>query len=264
MNEAIAVFKISWEQILVYRLNFLLWRIRTVLQFLFTYFIWWTIFNTQDEVFGYNQSTILTYILLVTLIRTIVLASRANDIINKINDGSISNFLLKPIGIFKFFIAQDFADKLLNISFMMIEVSLIVFLFKPVIFLQINIESIVVFIISLFLAVILWFQMNMIIGLMAFWVENSWAQLFLLMTFIEGLGGGLFPLDILPKNIFNILMLTPFPYLVYFPAKIYLGDFDKSQQYFYLSIFLIWVFILFHVMKWLLKKGLKHYSSEGG
>lgn len=264
MSESLAVFKISWEQMLVYRLNFILWRIRTVLQFLFTYFIWWSVFTTQNEVFGYNQSTILTYILLVTLVRAIVLSSRANDIINKINDGSISNFLLKPIGLFKFFIAQDFADKLLNTFFMIIEVSLITAFFKPAIFLQLNMENIVFFVISLFLAAVLWFQMNMIIGLMAFWVENSWSQLFLLMIFIEGLGGGLFPLDIMPKNIFNFLMMTPFPYLVYFPAKIYLGGFSAGQESLYFSIFLCWVLFLYFFMKVVLKKGLKHYSSEGG
>lgn len=264
MSETLAVFKISWEQMLIYRLNFILWRIRTVLQFLFTYFIWWSVFATQNEVFGYSQSTILTYVLMVTMIRAIVLSSRANDIINKINDGSISNFLLKPIGLFKFFIAQDFADKLLNTFFMIIEVSLIILFFKPVIFLQPNLVYIVFFIISLFLAAVLWFQINMVIGLMAFWVENSWSQLFLLMIFIEGLGGGLFPLDILPKYIFTFLMLTPFPYLVYFPAKIYLGGFSPEQNSFYFLIFLCWVLFLFFFMKLVLKKGLKHYSSEGG
>lgn len=264
MSETLAVFKISWEQMLTYRLNFILWRIRTVLQFLFTYFIWWSIFTTQNEVFGYSQSTILTYILMVTLIRAVVLSSRANDIINKINDGSISNFLLKPIGLFKFFIAQDFADKLLNSFFMIFETSLIVFFFKPEVFIQTNLHNLIFFLISIYLAAILWFLINMVIGLMAFWVENSWSQLFLLMIFIEGLGGGLFPLDIMPKNIFNFLMLTPFPYLVYFPAKIYLGGFSAGQISFYFSIFLFWVLFLFFFMRMVLSKGLKHYSSEGG
>lgn len=264
MSETLAVFKISWEQMLIYRLNFILWRARTVLQFLFTYFIWWSVFATQNEVFGYSESTILTYVLMVTMIRAIVLSSRANDVMNKINDGSISNFLLKPIGLLKFYTAQDFADKLLNSAFMLIEINLIVLFFKPVIFFQTNIENIILFIASLFLAAVLWFLINMIIGLMAFWVENSWGPLFLMMIFIEGLGGGLFPLDILPKNIFNILMITPFPYLVYFPAKLYLGGFDRQKEYFYLLILFCWVLLLIFVMKWVLKKGLKRYSSEGG
>lgn len=264
MSETLAVFKISWQHMLTYRLNFVLWRLRTILQFLLTYYIWWSVFSTQDQIFGYNESSMLTYILMITLIRAVVLSSRANDVMNKINDGSISNFLVKPIGLFKFFIAQDFADKLLNSAFMIAEISLIIFFFKPAVFLQNNIENILLLITCLFLAAILWFLINIIIGLMAFWVENSWGPLFLLMIFMEGFGGGLFPLDILPKSIFNLLMLTPFPYLVYFPAKIYLGDFSRGQEYFYLSIFSAWVFLLFFLMRWTLKKGLKRYSSEGG
>ena len=264
MNETIAVFKIAWEQEFVYRLNFVLWRVRTVLQFLLVYFIWWTIFQSQNELFGYTRRSILTYILLIALTRAIVLSSRANDIMNKINDGSIANFLLRPIGLIRFYLAQDIADKLLNSLFMVFEISLIILLRNPQIAFQTSIGNIILFILSLFLGIILWFCINIMIGLMAFWVENSWGPMFLLMIFMEGLGGGLFPIDILPKGVFNFLMMTPFPYLIYFPAKLYLGGFSSQQLISYFSILLIWVFILYLLMNLTLKKGLKHFTSVGG
>lgn len=263
MSSTFAVFKIAWEEGLVYRLNFILWRVRTLLQFLLVYFIWWTIFQSQQSIFGYDESSILTYILLVALIRAVVLSSRANSLMNKINDGSIANFLLRPIGLIRFYLAQDLADKLLNTFFMVFEISLIIFLLKPRIILQTDQVNIIFFIAAIFLGIALWFSINIIIGLMAFWVENSWGPLFLLMIFMEGLGGGLFPIDILPKAMFDFLMMTPFPYLIYFPAKVYLGGFSSGQLTFYFSVFIIWVIILFLSMNWILKKGLKHYSSVG-
>lgn len=263
MNNTWAIFKISWEQGLVYRLNFTLWRVRTVLQFLLVYFIWWTVFQSGIEVFGYTQQSILTYVVILVLIRTIVFSSRATDVMNKINDGSIASFLLKPVGIIKFYFAQDLADKLLNIVFMIFEISAILFLLKPEIIIQTNFTNLFLFSVALILGIILWFCINMIISLMAFWVENSWGPLFLLMIFMEGLGGGLFPIDILPKGIYDFLMLTPFPYLIYFPAKLYLGAFTVYERLFYFLTFLFWVIMGISLTYRILRAGLKHYASEG-
>ncbi|MBI2334800.1 hypothetical protein HYU96_03270, partial [Candidatus Daviesbacteria bacterium] len=63
INKYLAVFKISWEQGLTYRLNFALWRVRSVLQLLLVYFIWWTVFQSSSSVFNYSQAQILTYIM---------------------------------------------------------------------------------------------------------------------------------------------------------------------------------------------------------
>lgn len=263
MTDILAIFRIVWAQMLVYRLNFTLWRVRTVLMFLLTYFIWWTVFESQTQVFGYTRSSILTYILLLAILRAIVYSSRTTDVMNKINDGSFSNFLLRPIKVIRYYLAQDAADKLLNIVFMIFEISLILVLLKPEFIIQTNPFAIFLFVISVILATILWFCISMIISLLSFWVENSWGPLFLLMIFVEGLGGGLFPIDIFPKAIFNFLMITPFPYLIYFPAKVYLNSFSNSELTLYFSIFVFWVITTWALMNWVLKKGLKHYTSEG-
>lgn len=263
MNETLAVFKIAWAQMLVYRLNFVLWRVRTVLMFLLVYFIWWTVFQDSNEVFGYTQASILTYIVMIAVIRAITLSSRATDVMNKINDGSFTNFLVKPLNVIKFYFSQDIADKLLNIIFMVFEISLILILLRPELIIQTNSIYIFLFAVSLILAILLWFFVNMIISLMAFWVENSWGPLFLMMIFVEGLGGGLFPIDILPKEVFNFLMITPFPYLIYFPAKVYLNSFSTQEMILYFSIFIFWVITGWVLMNRTLKKGLKHYTAGG-
>lgn len=263
MIETIAVFKIAWAQMLVYRLNFALWRVRTILMFLLVYFTWWTIFQSQDQIFGYNRVSILSYLLILAVIRAVVLSSRTTDVMNKINDGSFTNFLVKPIGIIRYYFSQDIADKLLNCIFMIFEISMILILFKPELIIQSNVFSIFLFLVALILAILLWFSVNMMISLMAFWVENSWGPLFILMIFVDPLGGGLFPLDILPKGIFNFLMLTPFPYLIYFPAKVYLNSFSTSQLILYFSIFIFWVITAWVIMGWVLRKGLKYYTAQG-
>lgn len=263
INKYLAVFKISWQQGLVYRLNFVLWRVRSVLQLLLVYFIWWTVFESQSGIFGYTKESIITYILIAALIRAIVLSTRATDVTNQINDGSVVNFLVKPLSLIKYYLTRDLADKLLNILFVILEISLLIYLLRPQVILQTDLLILAIFLLAAILGIILYFCLSFIISLTSFWVENSWGPLFLMMIFLEGFGGGLFPIDILPKNIFNLLMLTPFPYLIYFPSKLYLGTMEPTQLSLGFIMLLSWVVILILCMNLVLKKGLRYYTAQG-
>lgn len=263
INKYLTIFKISWQQGLVYRLNFILWRVRTILQLLLVYFIWWTVFQNQNQLFGYTQTSIITYILISAVIRAVVLSSKATDVSNQINDGSVVNFLIKPLGFISYYFSRDLADKLLNISFVILEVSLIVLLLKPSFFLQTNPNILILFSLATILGIFLYFCIGFVISLTAFWVENSWGPLFLMFIFLEGFGGGLFPIDILPSGVFSFLMLTPFPYLIYFPSKIYLGHFSPDEIFLYFSILISWVVGLWILVRWVVNMGLRHYTAVG-
>ena len=263
MNKYREIFKITWQQFLIYRVNFVLWRFRAILQLLLVYFIWWTVFQSQDKVFGYTTASILTYVLVAALMRAIILSTRVTDMIDSINSGSIINFLIKPLGFIRYYLTRDAADKLFNIGFYIAEVSLLIFLLKPPIIIQSKIPVLIPFFIATFGGLVIYFCINFIVSLTSFWVENSWGPLFLMSIFLESLGGGLFPIDILPKPLFNILMLTPFPYLIYFPAKLYLGTMSSQQIIFGFAMIFIWTTILILLMRLTINSGFRHFSAVG-
>ncbi len=257
------ILRITWQQLLIYRVNFALWRVRTVLQLLLVYFIWWSVFQSQEEVFGYTTSTILTYILVAALIRAVVLGTKVTDLIDSINTGSVVNFLIKPLGFIRYYLVREAADKLFNIGFFVIEVSLLIFLLKPPIIIQTEVPTLILFSFAIAGGLIINFCLNFLISLTAFWVEHSWGVLFLMTVFLESLAGGLFPIDILPKQLFNILMLTPFPYLIYFPAKLYLGNMTYTEIIFGFSIIFIWTLILILLTRIIINAGFRHFSAAG-
>lgn len=258
-----AVFKISWEQGLVYRLNFILWRVRSVLQLLLVYFIWWTVFQSQDQIFGYTQTSILTYIMVAALIRAVILSSRVIDVAGQISEGSVVNFLVKPLGFIQYYFSRDLADKLLNISFVIVELILLMYLLKPPIIFQQDPFILILFVMATVLGLLLYFAIAFIIAMLAFWVENAWGPLFLVMILLEGFGGGLFPIDILPKTVYEIFLLTPLPYLIYFPARLYLGTLPLNEVIRGFIILSIWVMTSWYVMIKVLQSGLRHYTAFG-
>lgn len=263
MNKLLAIFKISWENYLVYRLNFALWRVRTVLQLLLVYFVWWTVFQSQTEVFGYTQTTILTYVMVAAFVRAIILSSTAIDVSSHINEGGVVNFLVKPLNFIGYYFTRDLADKLFNISFVIFEISILILLLKPQIIFQTDVLNLGLFVLAISLGILIYFMLVFSIGLLSFWIENSWSPWFLITIFLEGFGGGLFPIDILPKSLFNLVMLTPFPYLIYFPSKIYLGTMPTQDIIFGFTSLICWILIMWFLTVRILQAGLKRYTDLG-
>ena len=68
----------------VWKMNFVLWRFRVVISILMLYFLWSTVFLKDDVVFGYERTQMLTYILLVSFLRSFILSSRSIDVAGEI------------------------------------------------------------------------------------------------------------------------------------------------------------------------------------
>ena len=266
MKKYLQIFKLSFQQEFAYRLNFIMWRVRNILQVVLTFFLWSSVFrDPQTEVFGYNQEKILTYVFGILILRAIVFSARAVDVAGEISNGDITNFLLKPVSYFKYWATRDIASKALNLSFSIVEITILFLILKPHLFLQVNPVILLAVFVSLILAIILFFCLLFITNLSAFWMpENGWAAQFLFIVIItDFLSGGVFPLDIMPIAFQKILYSTPFPYLLFFPLQVYLGKIGGPEIIRGLTTSIVWIFILITILKYVWAKGLRKYSAEG-
>ncbi len=248
---------------MTYRLNFIMWRLRVILRLLIVYFLWQAVFGARQELFGYSREQMLTYVLFTPLITSLITGSRSMDIGNEINQGDLSNHLLRPISYFRYWWTKDLADKAINLIFSIFELLILFLLLRPQIFLQTDLSVWLLFLLSIIFSTFLYFYLNVILAFVAFWTPDYWGPRFLVFMMQEFLTGGIFPLDILPKNIFSIILLTPFPYLTFFPLAIYLGKSEGLFQFGGLLISLVWAVILYKVMILIWQKGLKTYTADG-
>lgn len=262
LRKYLTVFKISWQNSLVYRLNFIMWRIRNILSLTAIYFLWSAVFKTK-QIFGWQLSSVLTYILLSSVLRSVVFSSRTVDLAWRINRGEINNFLLKPLSIFKYAFSIDLADKLLNLLFCLGEIWLLIFLFRPPLILKTNFIYFLIFCSTIFFSIILYFFVNFLIGTIGFWTPEVWAPRFLFQIVLGFAAGSYFPLDFLPRPIYLFLKLTPFSYFIFFPSQIYLKRISLGQIIQGFLILIIWTFILFRLTKLTWQKGIKHYEAQG-
>jgi ABC-2 type transport system permease protein len=264
MKKYLLVINNSFQQYFAYRLNFILWRVRVILFLLLSFFLWQTIFTHNKQIFGYDESQMLTYMLLISFIDGIVLSTQTFRIAEDINFGNLSSFLIRPVSYFGYVLAKDVTDKLINTAFSFFEIVLLIIILHPPFIIQTNPILLLMSISSAIIAAFVYFEINLLISFIGFWSKETWAPRFIFFILVTFLAGLYFPLDILPTPIFDFLRFLPFTYLVFFPLKLYLGQFTSGFiiQGFLINIF--WLFILWLGVKTLWKKGLKVYTAEGG
>lgn len=266
MKKYWSVFKISFQQEFAYRVNFIMWRVRNVMQIFLVFFLWSTVFaDPQTEIFGYNRDRILTYVFGILILRALVLSARAVDIAGEISRGDLTNYLLKPVSYFKYWFTRDISSKALNLSFAAVEATLLFAILKPPLFIQTNPAQIAAFLVFLVLAVVIFFSLLILVNLITFWLpESGWAAQFLIIVIAtEFLAGAIFPIDILPSFIQQVLYALPFPYLLFFPLQVYLGKIGGGAMIKGLFVSAAWAAALIFAMNVVWQKGIKKYAAVG-
>ncbi len=263
MKKYFLIVKNTWDEVFTYRVNFLMWRVRGVVILVSLYFIWLAVLPDKGTLFGYSRSLMLTYILGTSFLSAIIFSSRSYAIGDEINQGNLSNYLIRPVNYFLYWFAKDVGDKAMNIVLSLIELTLLFFLLRPPFFLQTNPFHLILFLLSLVLAIILYFLLNLLMGFIGFWSAEVWAPRFIFFMISSFLAGGYFPLDVLPKEVSFLFQTLPFGYLLFFPLKIYLGQLPLGEIERGFVISFIWVLLLFVLAKFIWIKGLRIYTAQG-
>ena len=254
--------KISLSKNLNYKINFLLMTCAPVLVFfIIKYNLWFSIYagNAYKTIKGYSLSQMIHYQFWILVLEFFVRSHFFSlNISQEIRHGKISCFLLYPFSFINYQLSLFLSDKMIQ-TFIGVFTVCLAFLFSwaeipsaPILLKA----GIFILMINMF-----WFFVQLLIGFLSFWLEETWG-LNVSMRFIAAfLSGSILPLDLYPELFAKILLWTPFPYLTYVPVKILMGE--SVDISFSLSLLFVWILILFFLVRWVWRKGLKVYTGAG-
>jgi len=262
VNIYLQTVRITIAEMLVYRLSFFLWRLRSVLNLFVIYFVWNAVYQETNMVLGYTHAQMMTYVLLSNILATLALSSYTSNVAGDIVRGTVAQFLVRPIGYFKFLAARETADKLLNVSAVIVELLLLAYWFKPPLVMQTQLQAYLLFAALVIGGVGISFFLSLSISFIAFWSSEVWAPRFVFFILIMFLAGSYFPLDILPNWAYQTLLATPFPYLFYAPTKTYLLGVNAHTLGF-LGMSVLWNFLLYYMARSIWRKGMREFSFYG-
>lgn len=265
MKKYLQLIKLTFEEYLVYRLNFVLWRFRSFVFFLSLFFFWLAIYGEQNNLFGYQKAQMVTYLVVVAFLRSLILATRTADLAGQIRSGELTGVLLWPLRMSKYWFGRDLVDKALNIFFTFLEIGLILLLFRFPFYFPQNPATYFYFAFLVLIAVLLFFFYSFFLSITGFWTHDIWATRWLFgVIFLNFFAGAIFPLEVLPFWLKKIINFLPFPYLIYFPAKIWLEQLSGQEIFLSFLVCSAWLGFFYWLARYFWKKGVKNYGAFGG
>lgn len=264
MSKYLYVFSLTLQNTLQRRASLLMDRVGGLAAFLALYFFWSAVLGTKDGFLGYSRAQMLSYILLMNLLRAFVFTGRGWELVSEISSGKISSYLLRPISYLGYTLSQDLAQKSIHLVSAVLEVAVLVMLVGAPVYVPERASTWLLFIAAAAMSSVIFFLLEFIVSSLAFWTSESGGPLFCFELFLQFAAGTFFPIDVLPAGLQSALRLTPFPYLVFFPINIYLERASTSEALRLLAIEAAWLAAIYVAARIVWARGVRNYAAEGG
>tara|TARA_A100001388_G_C28768984_1_gene502613 strand:+ start:1335 stop:2126 length:792 start_codon:yes stop_codon:yes gene_type:complete len=251
------LLKVQYSNMLEYRVEIALWAISGIIPF-FMLNIWTK--NNLNESINLSSIMLSRYFLSAFFVRQFSVVWVVFTFEEDALLGKISPYLIQPLNPFFRYFAQHIAEQITRFPFALL-IALIFFVFNPESIWIPKLDIFILSCISTFFSFLIQFLMQSIIACLCFWTEKASAierLLFIPTLFLSGL---LAPVISFPEYVKSWIYLTPFPYLIDFPANLLSGNTTNLNSGFFMQIF--WISILFPLFKKIWSMGIKKYTAMG-
>jgi ABC-2 type transport system permease protein len=259
----IEFLKKSFQQQFVYRTNTIIHILTSFIYLFVTVSIWSALYKGKEVVDGISLKEMLTYVLMVQFVKTLVRLSVSKYVADRASSGIISIDFIRPVSLKMCAISDSLGSALFNVIIfaapMVIMGSIVWGFLMPTYFYQW-----IFFVLSLFMAVILYSTMEYIMGLTAFWTKTNFHISWIVGSFMTLFSGSNIPLWFYPKPIRAIADLLPFKYFIFEPINIFLGKVTSGQALNIILLQLIWLVILLMVERVMWNFAQRVVTVQGG
>lgn len=254
--------QVAWTNQLAYKLNFLILVIGPVLVFFFIKFNLWSSIYAMEGVSviqGYDLDSMLEYQIWVMVVAFLAHSYNNMKLSEDIRLGRISSYLIYPFGFWQFHTAAFFGTQIIQ---MIVSVLTVAFVALAGFRLHLSWSDTLLSLCFCVLVGLLWFTVAFILGLAAFWLDETWILRVIFTVIANFLSGAIIPLEMYPSWFRAMLDWTPFPLMTFVPVKMFMGEYSGSWigAFFMISLWL-GILGLLAALTW--KRGIRMYSGAG-
>ena len=266
----------SSVDVMAYRFNIFVWVIVTVLEVACLIFLWSAVYQSSEggidsSINGFTYKEMITYVVLTTVFGFITFNNDTLWFINKdIKDGTIGNYIIKPISYRGRFVASNIGALLmmsLVFGIPLYGASLGVLIgigFLPVPSVLDFIAHFALFIVASVLASLLNDVISYIFGVLCFYTSAAWGLNSLKTTIISFLSGALLPLAFFPNVFREIVSYMPFAGMSQNPVLILMMKYSYLECAKVILVSLGWLILLELFAKLLFNHAIKIVTVQGG
>lgn len=212
------------------------------------------------EIGGFTFEEMVVYYVIVFLFDLCIPFGIFLTISSMIKEGDVTLYLSKPVSFPGSLLAKSIGD--LFIKFIAFIILILI-----IIGISIGFPGLSRFILFLVYAVALFLFYVLeaiIVGGFAFWLTEVWGINAAVKQIEWVLGGKALPLSLFPAWFTNFAAFTPFMYLEYTLARIFIGNVAVAEGLRALGIFCVWILILSTILAFVYRRGFKKMETLGG
>ncbi|MGI2906664.1 ABC transporter permease [Tolypothrix sp. VBCCA 56010] len=257
IKKALTLLSVYYAYMVEYRAELILWVLAGSLPIILMG-VW--IQAAQNGKFGLTPVDFARYFLAVFLVRQFTVVWVIWEFERQVVEGKLSPRLLQPLDPAWHYISTHLSERLARMPFTLFLVILFFVLYPQTFWLP-SFANLVLFAVSVMLAFALRFVIQYTFAMFAFWTERASALENFWYLFYLFLSGLIAPLEVFPEPVRAIALLTPFPYLINFPASLLVGlPVDITRGF---LTMIGWFLVFLGVNRLLWRRGLKQYSGMG-
>lgn len=259
------VFGIGLQDTFVYRWNFVLRSLFSIIPLFGTVLVWKAVCEANGMVHDYSFSAMVFYFVGVLLVEN--LASPTEDewrIAAEIREGQISSLLIKPLNYLAYRLSLFLSYRLLYTIITLPVLGGVLWFLRAHIQWPAHLLTWPLFALSVAGSALIQFFIAYSLAMFAFWILEVSTLIFILYSFEYFFSGHVFPLDLLSPTLQSILQWTPFPYELFFPVQILLERLPEKLLLQGFAFQALWVCLTAALAHFLWNRGVRHYQAAGG
>lgn len=209
-----------------------------------------------------NKTDTLRYIVVATIISTIMECNVIEKINVWIQSGNIATELIRPIGFKRMLLSKHLGDTVIRMICYLVPLIVLV---KVRISLQLLCMDQLGFgVLSIFLSYGIQFLYSLIIGLLAFWLIVTWPINMFFGAIYKLLSGVWIPVTMFPEILYRINLFLPFRAIYAIPVSILTSSMKTNVIWQFIGVQIIWLVILYILMQFLWYVGRNKLVVQGG
>lgn len=256
------------QELITYRVNFLLYRLGDVIGAFVAFYLWKAVFDSSQEnlLRGFSLADMTLYIVMSFVTNLLTKSDSSFMIGREVKDGSVAMRLLRPVHFAASYLFTEIGFRWLvfvsiGLPFLVAVVAFKLHSGEPA--LQV-IGLTVAYLLSLSLAYLINFFFNIAFGFSAFLFKNLWGSNLLKNSMVAFLSGALIPLAFFPKVVEEGLSLLPFASLIYTPVMMIVGKYSTIQVFQALLQQFFWLAVMVLLSQLIWQRVQTHITIQGG
>lgn len=264
MQKYWSIIKNEIQRQFVHRVSISVYAFGNIAELIALVIIWSVVYKNVEVVKGYGANEMISYVVFAWFFSflTTNYAFEIN-VARDIHMGTLSNLLVKPQSYLRYMVAVATGRIFIALLIVIAQGILVVLIFRERLIFSLDFSIIVLILAMLVATYFVNLFLAIIFGFFAFWTTEISGIYSALKVFSKFMSGTFFPISLLPVFLIKTSYFLPFVYTIYIPVQLYLGKISFAEGLRGLAIEILWLVILYVIIKVVWRFGLRKYESVG-